>query len=138
MGHDLSLRAALHAEIDRDEAVLAAALSHELRQVADSICQARRVSLEELWFCVHDVVAASRAARGRLSSIRIMTRGERPVVYDDSAPLPEALRPFRHRGNYRGAYTSMAEIGNVVRGALGLVCGLPPESRIQVTRALHL
>ena len=54
------------------------------------------------------------------------------------APLPEALRMFRHRGNYRGAYASLAEIGNVVRSALGLVGGLPPDSRIHVTRTLHL
>lgn len=131
-------RAAHHAEIDRDEVVLAAALSHELRQVADAIHRMRRVSIEDLWLGVLDVVAASRAAAGTLSNVRVMTRGERGVVYDDSAPLPEALRMFRHRGNYRGAFASMAEIGNVVRGALGLVGGLPPETRIHVTRALHI
>lgn len=131
-------RAAHHAEIDRDEVVLAAALSHELRQVADAIHRMRRVSIEDLWLGVLDVVAASRTAAGTLSSVRVTTRGERGVVYDDSAPLPERLQMFRHRGNYRGAYGSMAEIGNVVRGALGLVGGLPPEIRIHITRALHL
>ncbi|MBZ5713013.1 hypothetical protein [Nannocystis pusilla] len=138
-GPDLIRMAAHHAEIDRDEVVLAAALCHDLRQVADSIQHARRrVSIEDLWLRVLDVVAASRAACGALSSVRVMTRGERSVVYDDSAPLPEALHVFRHRGNYRGAYASMAEIGNIVRSVLGLVCGLPPESRINITRALHL
>jgi hypothetical protein len=131
-------RAAHHTEIDRDEVVLAAALSHELRQVADAIHRMRRVSIEDLWLGVLDVVAASRAAAGTLSNVRVMTRGERGVVYDDSAPLPEALRMFRHRGNYRGAYASLAEIGNVVRSALGLVGGLPPDSRSHVTRTLHL
>lgn len=137
-GDDLTLRAALHAEIDRDEAILVTALCHELRQLADSVWGARHVSLEDLWFRVHDVIAASRAARGKLSSIRVMTRGERVIVYNDSAPLPAALHRFRHRGNYRGAFTSVAEVGNIVRSALGLVCGLPPESRIHVTHALHL
>lgn len=134
----MTRRAAHLAEIERDEVVLAAALAHELRQVADSIHHVRCVSIEDFWLRVLDVVAASRAASGALSSVRVMTRGERNVVYDDSAPLPEALHMFRHRGNYRGAYTSMAELGNIVRGALGLVRGLPPESRINVARALHL
>lgn len=137
-GRDLTRRAALLAELDRDEVVLAAALRHELSQVADSIQHARRVSLEDLWLRVLDVVAGSRAAAGALSSVRVMTRGERGAVYDDSAPLPEALRMFRHRGNYRGTYASLAEIGNVVRSALGLVGGLPPDIRIHVTRRLHL
>lgn len=137
-GHNPGRRAALLAEIYRDEVVLAAALHHELRQVADSIQHARRVSIEDLWLRVLDVVAASRSAAGALSSVRVMTRGERGAVYEDSAPLPEALRMFRHRGNYRGAYASLAEIGNVVRSALGLVGGLPPDIRIHVTRTLHL
>lgn len=137
-GHNPARRAALLAEIDRDEVVLAAALHHELRQVADSIQHARRASIEDLWLRVLDVVAASRSAAGALSSVRVMTRGERGAVYEDSAPLPEALRMFRHRGNYRGAYASLAEIGNVVRSALGLVGGLPPDSRSHVTRTLHL
>ncbi|MFZ6186020.1 hypothetical protein [Nannocystis pusilla] len=130
--------AALVAELDRDEIVLAAALSHELHQVADSVKHARHVSLEELWLRVHDVVAASRAASGTLSTVRVMARGERGIAYDDSVPLPEALRAFRHRGNYHGAYASMADIGNVVRSALGLVRGLPRASRINVTRELHI
>lgn len=130
--------AALVAELERDEIVLVAALSHELHQVADSVKHARHVSLEELWLRVHDVVAASRAASGTLSTVRVMARGERGIAYDDSVPLPEALRAFRHRGNYHGAYASMADIGNVVRSALGLVRGLSRASRISVTRELHI
>lgn len=33
----------------------------------------------------------------------------------DSAPLPMALAPFRDRGHYRGAFASVADLGNILR-----------------------
>lgn len=58
------------------------------------------------------------------------------VVPGDSAPVPAALEPFRDRGSYRGAYGSVAELGNILRPVLGIDAGLPRAEREQIAREL--
>ena len=58
------------------------------------------------------------------------------AVPGDSAPVPAALEPFRDRGSYRGAYASVAELGNILRPVLGIDAGLPRAEREQIAREL--
>ena len=60
----------------------------------------------------------------------------RATVFDDSAPLPAALEPFRDRGSYRGAFASVAELGNILRPVLGIAAGLPRPERERIAREL--
>lgn len=128
-------RAARHAEIDRDARVVAEALHDALRRLAaPGAVQAPDL----LWARTLEAVEASRAAHRALNNARITLRARRYTSHDDSAPLPASLRWFRHHGNYRGAFGSMAELGNCLRGVLGIAAGLPPAARVTIARELHL
>lgn len=128
-------RAARYAEIDRDGRLVAEALLDALRRIASSPASQ---APGQIWARVGDAVEASRAAHGALNNARITLRGMRYAVLCDSAPLPAPLRHFRHHGNYRGAFSSMAELGNCLRGALGITMGLSPAERTAIARQLHL
>lgn len=58
------------------------------------------------------------------------------LLHGDSAPLPRSLAPHRDRGNYRGAFRSMAELGNCLRRAVGVTRGLAPAERVALAREL--
>jgi hypothetical protein len=126
-------RAARHQEVARDAQVVAESLRDTLRHVADTA-----LSPEQIWVRVGEAVAASRAAHRALNNARITLRARRSAFYADSAPLPASLVFYRHHGNYRGAFRSMAELGNCLRGALGITGGLPPQARAALARELHL
>jgi hypothetical protein len=126
-------RAARHAEIARDAQVVAEALRDTLRRILEAALPA-----EQLWVRVGEAVAASRVAHRTLNDARITLRARRSAVYADSAPLPASLAFYRHHGNYRGAFVSMAELGNCLRGALGITAGLSPLARAALARELHL
>lgn len=128
-------RAARHAEIDRDGQVVAGALVDALRRI---IASAGSLSPDKLWARVDEATKASRAAHAALNNARITLRAHRYAIYSDSAPLPASLGPLRHHGNYRGVFASMAELGNCLRGALGITSGLPPAERTALARELHL
>lgn len=128
-------RAARHAEVDRDTQLVAAALLDTLRRIVSS---AASQPPEQLWARVGEALAANRAAHLSLNSARITLRAHRYAAYSDSAPLPASLGPLRHHGNYRGAFASMAELGNCLRGALGITSGLSPAERTGIARDLHL
>lgn len=128
-------RAARHAEIDRDGHVVVAALADALRRIAAS---AGSLSPERLFARVDEATKASRAAHTALNHARITLRARRYAAYSDSAPLPASLGPLRHHGNYRGAFASMAELGNCLRGALGIASGLAPAERTALAHELHL
>lgn len=127
-------RAARHAEIERDAQVVAAGLLDALRH----ILTAATSSPERLWTCVGEAVEASRASHRALNNARITLRSRRSTVHADSAPLPASLIHYRHHGNYRGAFGSMSELGNCLRGALGINAGLPAAAREALARELHL
>lgn len=128
-------RAARYAEIDRDGQIVTVQLADTLRRLAAS-ADAR--SPELLWARVGEALEASRAAHRALNNARINLRAHRQAVYSDSAPLPTTLAPYRHHGNYRGAFGSMAELGNCLRGALGITAGLPSAERTAIACDLHL
>lgn len=128
-------RKARHEEIGRDGQVVADALLAALRRITEG---PSTQSPEQLWARVDQAMQASRAAHRSLNDARINLRGQRYSVHDDSAPLPSSLRWFRHHGNYRGAFTSMAELGNCLRSALGVHAGLSPAERTMIARELHL
>ena len=127
--------AARHEEIDRDGRLVTEALLDALRRIASS--PASHLP-GQIWARVGDAVEASRAAYGALNNARITLRGMRYATHCDSAPLPASLRHFRHHGNYRGAFRSMAELGNCLRGALGITTALSPAERTTIARQLHL
>lgn len=126
-------RAARHAEVVRDAQVVAEGLHDALRRIIEAA-----LPPEQLWVRVGEAVAASRAAHRALGDARITLRARRSAVHADSAPLPASLMFYRHRGNYRGAFGSMAELGNCLRGALGITAGLPLPARAALARELHL
>lgn len=128
-------RAARHAEIDRDGRVVAEVLQDALRRITGS---AISQTPEQIWARLGEAIEASRAAYRALNGARITLRARRYTVFADSAPLPASLRWFRHHGNYRGAFGSMAELGNCLRAALGITAGLAPEERTRIARELHL
>lgn len=128
-------RAARHAEIDRDSQLVTAALADALRRLARS---ADSRSPELLWARVGEALEASRAAYRALNNARINLRACRQTIHDDSALLPAELVHYRHHGNYRGAFCSMAELGNCLRGALGITAGLSPAERAAIACDLHL
>ena len=126
-------RAARHAEVIRDAQVVAEGLHDALRRILEAA-----LPPEQTWIRVGEAVAASRAAHRALGDAWITLRTRRAAVHADSAPLPASLAFYRHRGNYRGAFASMAELGNCLRSALGITAGLPPPARAALARELHL
>lgn len=54
----------------------------------------------------------------------------------DSAPLPAGLRHCRDRGSYRGAFASVADLGNILRPVLGIAAGLPRPERERIAHEL--
>lgn len=134
----LTRRAARTAEIRRDHEVIKAALVAELKQIFDAARLAPEIGLQDVWLNVHSATAANQDVARALESLRGTLLGNGSVKYTDSAPLPEALRWFRHRGNYHGVYSSLRELGNILRPALRIVLGLTPDARIHVAHTLHL
>jgi hypothetical protein len=134
----LTRSAARTAEIRRDHEVIKAALVAELKQIFDAARLAPEIRLQDVWLNVHSATAANQDAARALESLRGTLLGNGSVKYSDSVPLPEALRWFRHRGNYHGVYGSLRELGNILRPALRIALGLTPEARIHVARTLHL
>ena len=126
-------RAARHAEVARDAQVVAESLRYALHHIAESALHP-----EQIWVRVGEAVVASRAAHRALNNARITLRARRSATHADSAPLPASLSFYRHHGNYHGAFTSMAELGNCLRGALGIAAGLPRPARAALARELHL
>jgi hypothetical protein len=59
------------------------------------------------------------------------------MLHGDTAPLPLSLAPHRQRGNYHGAFRSLAELGNCLRLAVGVTAGLTVAGREALVRGLH-
>jgi hypothetical protein len=106
----LDRRAARRAEIDRDYRVVSAALVGALRRISQS-ATAIDADPEHLWQRVQGALEASREVFRRMNNMRINLRADRIPHHDDSMPLPDALTCYRHRGNYRGEFRSMAALG---------------------------
>lgn len=108
-------RTARRAELERDHRLVTAALVGALRRISHSAATTD-TDPEQLWLRVQDALEVSREVFRRLNSGRINLRADRAAQrFDDSKALPEALACYRHRGNYRGEFPSMAMLGALLR-----------------------
>jgi hypothetical protein len=124
-------RTARRAEIERDHRLVTATLVGALRRIIHNAATTVDEP-EQLWQQVEAALEASREDFRRLNNARINLRAERSAAFEDSKPLPDALACYRHRGNYRGEFRSMA--------ALGAVLSRSREDKPQpgLAEALHL
>lgn len=132
-----SRNVAHRAEIRRDTEVVIAALKAEIAQIFEA-ARVAETPLQDVWLNVYTATSESQRAAQTIESLRATLLGNGSVENTDSVPLPPALRWFRHRGNYHGVYSSLRELGNILRPALRIVWGLTPEARVNVARCLHL
>lgn len=128
-------REARRAEIERDSRVVAEALGDELDHIARSAISLRP---EQIWAAMIEAVSRSWTAHRALNDARINLRGQRYAEHTDSVPLPASLQWFRHHGNYRGAFPSMADVGDDLRVLLSGDPHLDEGACAAVARDLHL
>ena len=86
------------------------------------------------------VALADGSARVGDAAVEVLDRLTHALCdapFGDSAPLPAALRPCRDRGSYRGAFASVADLGNILRPVLGIDAGLPLAERERIARELR-
>ncbi|MBP9919600.1 MAG: hypothetical protein KBF43_13510 [Dermatophilaceae bacterium] len=113
-----SRREARRAEIDRDHRLVALGFLKNLQRLVDD--QLARVLLDDaVWpdqvlEAVQAVHEAGAAEHRHLNDERINLRGQRGATFEDTAPLPEVLGAYRHRGNYHGAFATMGDAGRVL------------------------
>ena len=100
-------RAARREEIERDHRLVSQGLVAELARL---VAATPTLAPGQLFDRVDAVLAASRDDYHRLNNARINLRAARGVQYEDSVPLPAELAAYGHRGNYHGAWSSMAAI----------------------------
>jgi len=129
-------RSARRAEIERDHRLVTATLVGALRRITHGAATAAGEP-EPLWQQVQAALAASREDFRRLNNARINLRAERGAGFDDSRPLPDALACYRHRGNYRGEFRSMAALGAVLSRSR-VTPDRPPQAAAGLAEALHL
>ena len=135
----LDRRTARRAEIDRDHRLVTAALVGALRRITHD---ATTIDADpaHLWQDVQGAIEASREVFRRLTNARINLRADRMAQhFDDSKPLPEALACYRHRGNYRGEFRSMAALGALLSRSREATEDLPrPRDAAGLAEQLHL
>ena len=108
-------RTARRAEIERDHLLVTTALVGALRRILHRATKTD-TDPEHLWQHVQGALETSRENFRRLNNARINLRAARFAQrFDDSTTLPQALACYRHRGNYRGEFRSMAALGALLR-----------------------
>ncbi len=108
-------RTARRAEIERGHHLVTAALVGALRRILQRATTSD-TDPEHLWQHVQGTLETSRENFRRLNNARINLRATRFAQrFDDSMALPQALACYRHRGNYRGEFRSMAALGALLR-----------------------
>ena len=111
-------RTARRAEIERDHLLVTAVLVGALRRVLHRATTSATAP-EHLWQHVEGALETSRENYRRLNNARINLRADRFAQrFDDSMALPQAMACYRHRGNYRGEFRSMAALGALLRRSL--------------------
>jgi hypothetical protein len=128
-------RTARRAEIERDHRLVTATLVGALRRITHNAA-ATIGEPEHLWAQVQEVLEDSREDFRRLNNARINLRADRSAEFEDSKPLPDALACYRHRGNYRGEFRSMAALGAVLSRSRDTPD--KPEPALGLAEALHL
>lgn len=117
-------REARRAEIDRDHRLVALGFLKNLQRLVDD--HVARVLLDDsvwpdqVFEAVQAALAEGVADHRYLNDERINLRGHRCATFEDTAPLPELLAAYRHRGNYHGAFATMGDVGCVLLLGLGL------------------
>ena len=128
-------RTARRAEIERDHRLVTATLVGALRRMTHNAATAVGEP-EHLWQQVQVALEASREDFRRLNNARINLRADRSAAFTDSKPLPAALACYRHRGNYRGEFRSMAALGAVLSRSRDTLD--KPQPAVGLAEALHL
>lgn len=127
-------RSPRRAEVERDGQLVTAKLIHDLQRVLHGET-GRGADPEHLWQVIDGKLAASRDVHRSLTRARVTLRAQRATSWDDSRPLPAALACYRHRGNYRGGFRSMAAIG-VLLGPSSQSAARPDP--VAIAHELHL
>ncbi len=110
-------RTARRAEIERDHRLVTAALVGGLRRLLHRATTGP--DPEQLWQPIQGALETSGENFRRLNNARINLRAARFAQrFDDSTALPQAMACYRHRGNYRGEFRSMAALGALLRRSL--------------------
>ena len=134
----LDRRATRRAEIERDHRLVTATLTGALRQILRNT-ETARADPELLWQHLQSALTASRETYRQLDNARINLRARRGTMFDDSLPLPGALSHYRHRGNYRGEFRSMAVLGAVLSRSRDPLDATPrPRDPAGFAEELHL
>lgn len=128
-------RTARRAEIERDHRLVTATLVGALRRITHNAATTVGEP-EQLWQQVEAALEASREDFRRLNNARINLRADRCAAFEDSKPLPDALACYRHRGNYRGEFRSMAALGAVLSRSRDTLD--KPQPAVGFAEALHL
>lgn len=128
-------RTARRAEIERDHRLVTATLVGALRRITHNAATTSGEP-EHLWQQVEAALEASHEAFRRLNNARINLRADRGATFYDSKPLPDALACYRHRGNYRGEFRSMAALGAVLSRSRDTLD--KPQPAVGLAEALHL
>ena len=128
-------RTARRAEIERDHRLVTATLVGALRRITQNAATTIGEP-EQLWQQVEAALEDSREDFRRLNNARINLRAERSAAFEDSKPLPDALACYRHRGNYRGEFRSMAALGAVLSRSRDTPD--KPQPAVGLAEALHL
>lgn len=111
-------RTARRAEIERDHRLVTAALVGALRRILHR-ATTTDTDPEHLWQHVQGALDTSCENYRRLNNARInMWAARFAQRFDDSTALPQAMACYRHRGNYRGEFRSMAALGALLRRSL--------------------
>jgi hypothetical protein len=135
---NMTRREAHRAEIERDHRLVSLSFLHDLETLVDD--ELARLMVEHasaapflLLEKVEALVATCREDLVRLNNERIELRAERHRERADLVPLPEVLAAFRHRGNYHGAFATVADLGRALGAGFGL-----PEAWMHSTAAAAL
>lgn len=140
---NMTRREAHRAEIERDHRLVSLGFLQELETLVDD--ELARLMAEHataapflLLDRVEALAATAREDLKRLNDTRIELRAERGQERSDLLPLPELLAHYRHRGNYRGAFPSMADLGRALCGGVGLPeAWMHPSLTAALAAALH-
>ena len=132
-------RTARRAEIERDHRLVTATLVGALRRILHR-ATTTDTDPEHVWQHVQDALETSRENFRRLNNARINLRAARFAQrFEDSTALPQAMACYRHRGNYRGEFRSMAALGALLRRSLDLPgVVMRPQETSGFAEDLHL
>lgn len=139
---NMTSREARRAEIERDHRLVSLGLLQTLETLVDE--ELARLMREHasaapylLLEQIEAVAATHREDLARLGEARLECRVANQS-HANTTPLPDVLAALRHRGNYHGAFASMADLGRALGSGIGLPeAWVEPAAATALASALH-